>query len=227
MPRAQQPDLAVVDVDHALGADGANHRRRGGALAGGENSGDLVRPLDVGHARGLQTGPEDLAVIDTADLPEDPVRVHVLVVEQHHVEPVRAPVEEIRAVHLEALEGADGALADKVAGLGEVRPEAALVAEGQGHPGGLAGLVDADRLAIGRRHRLLGIDQPRRHRRLQAGQDGLGMQSRPQAHRHHVEALLGQHLAVVGVDTLDAMLCRDPLGRRAMAVSHRHKPRPG
>ncbi len=116
-----------------------------------------------------------------------------------------APVVQVVADCLHALQFADDALLNQLFGLAEGRAETALVIDRELHAVGLAGAHHAHRLAIGRGHRLFAVDGL--DARFGRGDHHLGVQVRPCADAHDVRLFLGQHGAIVGIELVAAIDC--------------------
>src|SRR2546421_12216990 len=105
--------------------------------------------------------PKNLLIRAAVDLPDPPLGRRLLVVEEEHVEPVSAPVDDVAAGALDAAQLADRAVAQHLARRLKRRQEAPLVVEGELDAALVARARHRARFAPGRGHRLLAAEGAR------------------------------------------------------------------
>jgi len=197
--------------DGAFGADEAIVAAIAGLKAGDQEAADAVVEFEVAEALAFDGGVEDFAMAAEVDLADDPVEGGVAVVVAKCVEPVGAPVVEVAALGFHAEELSDGAAGDEFARFGDGFGEAALVVEGQLNAAIAADLGHAEGVAPGGGHGFFAVDG------FDAGFGGgdghFGVEVGPGADADDVEVFGGEHLVVVGVDGLAAVLLLEAAGQ--------------
>src|SRR5262249_24293783 len=108
----------------------AGHLR---GAAGDQESPDIVLPVDVADAAGFDGDTEDALHPGNVDLTQHPGGRAVFIEEVEHIEPVGAPVEQVRAVTFQPDDLPDLPGAHAVPPDAKCRREPALVAEPHHH----------------------------------------------------------------------------------------------
>src|SRR5262249_2246483 len=132
-PHAQRPPIAKADLDRAIAADQAVDRAPGARRVRPREQHALhaVAVLEVAQPLALDWDAKDLLAATQLNLSDPPLGRRLVVVEEQHVEPVRAPVEQVWTGRLHALQPTDRARSQQLPGPLEYLAEAPLVIKRQ------------------------------------------------------------------------------------------------
>src|SRR5205085_2929589 len=126
-----EPGRLPGDLDYARLPDDSVGAAEAGFEAGDQEAAYVVLVFDVHETLVLQRDAEDLLLLTAVDLRDDPGGGRLVVVQSEHIQPVRAPIEQVRALTLQSDQLADRALVQHSLRLLERFEESALVVEGE------------------------------------------------------------------------------------------------